>query len=145
MRGANKIYAVIDTNVLVSTLYSKNGTSNPGIIINQVLEGNIIPLINPIILKEYKDVLSRPKFAFPSQLVSDLYDAFVEFGIDTERCPMDSALFPDKDDMVFYEVKLTVDDSYLITGNIRHFPMNPLVVTPAQMVEILKEKGFLQP
>lgn len=53
MRTANKIYAVIDTNVLVSTLYSKNGTSNPGIVINQVLEGNIIPIVNASILTEY--------------------------------------------------------------------------------------------
>ena len=144
MNARNKIYAVIDTNVLVSTLYSKNGTSNPGIVINQVLEGNIIPLVNSAILTEYKEVLSRPKFNFPPNLISDLFDAFAELGIDTETNPTDPNLFPDKDDIVFYEVKMAVDDSYLVTGNIKHFPKNPLIVTPAQMVEILKEKGLLR-
>ena len=65
MKDDNKIYAVIDTNVLVSTLFSTNGNSNPGIVINQVLEGNITPLVNPSILQEYREVLSRPKFNFP--------------------------------------------------------------------------------
>lgn len=142
MNGANRIYAVIDTNVLVSALYSKNGTSNPGIVINQVLKGNIIPLINNAILTEYREVLSRPRFAFPSELVSDLLEAFVEFGIDTDIETVDSSRFPDKDDVVFYEVKMAVYDSYLITGNIKHFPKDPLIVTPAQMVDILKEKGL---
>ena len=39
--------------------------------------------------------------------------------------------------MVFYEVTLSVDEAYLITGNIKHFPIKPFVVTPAQMIEIL--------
>ena len=142
MKDDNKIYAVIDTNVLVSTLFSSNGNSNPGIIINQVLEGNITPLVNASILREYREVLSRSKFNFPESLISDLYDAFIELGIDIETEQLDSRLFPDKDDVVFYEVKMTVEDSYLVTGNIKHFPKDPLIVTPAQMVAILKEKGI---
>ena len=142
MKDDNKIYAVIDTNVLVSTLFSNNGNSNPGIVINQVLEGNITPLVNPSILQEYREVLSRPKFNFPENLISALYDAFIELGIDMETEQLDSSLFPDKEDVVFYEVKMAVEDSYLVTGNIKHFPKDPLVVTPAQMVAILKEKGI---
>ena len=52
-------------------------------------------------------------------------------------------MFPDPDDIVFYEVKMSVDDAYLITGNIKHFPKNPLVVTPLQMVEVLRRKGLV--
>ena len=142
MKDDNKIYAVIDTNVLVSTLFSRNGNSNPGIIINQVLEGNITPLVNASILQEYREVLSRPKFNFSESLISAFYDAFLELGIDTETEQLDSSVFPDKDDVVFYAVKMAVEDSYLVTGNIKHFPKDPLVVTPAQMVAILKEKGI---
>ena len=142
MKDGNKIYAVIDTNVLVSTLFSRFGNSNPGIIINQVLEGNITPLVNASILQEYREVLSRSKFNFPERLISALYDAFIELGIDVETEQLDSSLFPDKDDVVFYEVKMAVEDSYLVTGNIKHFPKDPLIVTPAQMVAILKEKGI---
>ena len=142
MKDGNKIYAVIDTNVLVSTLFSRFGNSNPGIIINQVLEGNITPLVNASILQEYREVLSRSKFNFPERLISALYDAFIELGIDIETEQLDSSLFPDKDDVVFYEVKMAVEDSYLVTGNIKHFPKDPLIITPAQMVAILKEKGI---
>lgn len=46
--------------------------------------------------------------------------------------------FPDPKDAVFYEVALSKDDAYLITGNTKHFPRTPIVVTPAEMLEILK-------
>lgn len=31
--------------------------------------------------------------------------------------------------------------SYLETGNIKHFPKTPIVVTPAEMLEILQKEG----
>ena len=34
-------------------------------------------------------------------------------------------------------VTLSKDDAYLVTGNIKHFPKKPFVVTPAEMVAIL--------
>ena len=46
-------------------------------------------------------------------------------------------LFPDPKDAVFYEVALSKEDSYLVTGNTKHFPTSPIVVTPAEMLEIL--------
>ena len=44
---------------------------------------------------------------------------------------------PDEDDRVFYEVSLSEDDSFLVTGNLKHFPKTPKVITAAQMMEIL--------
>ena len=44
---------------------------------------------------------------------------------------------PDEDDRVFYEVALSEEDSFLVTGNLKHFPKTPKVVTAAQMMEIL--------
>ncbi len=45
--------------------------------------------------------------------------------------------FPDASDAVFYEVALSKEGSYLVTGNKKHFPKSPIVVTPAEMMEIL--------
>lgn len=59
MNGKGKIYAAIDTNVLVSSLFSSDGTSNPSKVINAVLKGIITPLYNSEIIEEYRDVLSR--------------------------------------------------------------------------------------
>lgn len=44
-----------------------------------------------------------------------------------------------EDDRVFYEVTLSKDDAYLVTGNQKHFPKTPIVVTPAEMLEILEQ------
>ena len=40
----NKIYAVIDTNVIVSALLAKNSKSNPSVIYEAILDGIITPL-----------------------------------------------------------------------------------------------------
>ena len=143
MSGENKVLVVVDTNVLVSSLFSLDGLSNPAIIIRAILEGKIIPLYNDEILDEYRDVLSRPKFPFDNLIINTIVSAFRDFGIDTQKSKVPDEMFPDPDDIVFYEVKMSVDDAYLITGNIKHFPKNPLVVTPLQMVEVLRRKGLV--
>lgn len=143
MKGEKKIYVVIDTNVLVSSLFSPSGMSNPSQVISAVLVGAITPLYNDEIIEEYRDVLSRDKFKFNPLLIDNLLSAFTEFGINTVRTDAGNETFPDNDDIVFYEVALSVEDAYLVTGNIKHFPQKPFVVTPAQMVEILQKRGVL--
>lgn len=144
MEDENKIYAVIDTNVLVSSLFSAKGSSNPSKVIRCVLNGIITPLYNFEIIEEYRDVLSRDKFHFTPNLINDLLSVFTEFGIDTVRTNITDEIFPDSDDIVFYEVAMSVADAYLVTGNTKHFPRKAFVVTPTQMVEILCEKGLLE-
>ena len=140
MSGANKIYAAIDTNVLVSSLFSSNGESNPAKVIRAVLSGKITPLYNDEILAEYRDVLSRDKFKFDNYVIDNLISVFTEFGANVSQTKAEGFVFPDQDDIVFYEVTLSVDGSYLVTGNIKHFPIKPFVVTPAEMVRILDEE-----
>jgi hypothetical protein len=36
-------------------------------------------------------------------------------------------------------VALSVEDSFLVTGNLKHFPKKPFVVTPAEMLQIIRE------
>ena len=48
-------------------------------------------------------------------------------------------IFPDPKDIVFYEVSLSKEGSYLVTGNIKHFPQKSFVITPAEMVRLLEE------
>ena len=55
----SKIYAVIDTNVLVSALISKSIESNPMKVFRAIIQDKIIPLYNDEILSEYNSVLSR--------------------------------------------------------------------------------------
>lgn len=132
------IYAVIDTNVLVSALLASSDRSNPMRVILAILSGKIIPMYNSEIISEYREVLSRKKFPFTSGQIYDLLNYFMTFGIDCQRIDVNDEVFPDKDDRVVYEVRMSVEGSYLVTGNLRHFPYKPYVVTPAQMLEILQ-------
>lgn len=80
MPGAGKLFAVIDTNVIVSSLFSKDGTSFPAQVITAILKGAITPLYNEEILGEYQEVLSRSKFPFTKVQVDTVVSAFKDFG-----------------------------------------------------------------
>ena len=134
-----QILAVIDTNVIVSALLNHDGESNPSIVLTSVISGSITPLYNENILSEYKDVLSRDKFPFRQEDVESTIDLFVKKGILIDSTVPIKENFPDLDDVVFYEVAMSMEGTYLVTGNIKHFPINSIVVTPAEMVEKLKD------
>jgi len=134
----SKYYAVIDTNVIVSALISQTLESNPVKIIKAITQERIIPLYNDEILSEYRDVLSRAKFGLDSKLIELLIQTFTVDGISLERSAAENVQFPDKTDIVFYEVALSKEDSFLITGNVKHFPQKAFVITPARMVEMLE-------
>lgn len=133
-----KFYAVIDTNVLVSALLKRD--SAPWQILNESINGTIVPLYNGEILNEYTEVLLRKKFAFPENLVLDLLRELTKCGILISAEKTQEQL-PDPDDAVFYEVVMTArekDEAYLVTGNLKHFPIKPFIVTPREMLEIIK-------
>ncbi len=134
-----KRYAVIDTNVLVSAMLK--WTSVPGSIIEFAFSGVIIPVLNERIVEEYREVLMRDKFHLTKEIVDDVIQALEEQGeyIDTDNMTYE---LPDPKDVVFYAIvmeKRKKDDAYLVTGNIKHFPQVPFVVTPKEMLDILLE------
>lgn len=134
-----KYYAVIDTNVLVSATLKHY--SVPGSIIDLAFDGPIIPVLNDAIEKEYREVLSRPKFHLPLDLIEDILSSFHQRGLYVDAEELDIEL-PDPKDRVFYEVVMEErkeEDAYLVTGNIKHFPEKPYVVTPRQMLNIILE------
>lgn len=135
-----KIYAVIDTNVIVSALYSTKTDAATVLILDFLTIGKIIPLVNQEILAEYTDVLSRKKFNFSSDKIEKWMNFFNEYGIQTIRSESQET-FTDEKDMVFYEIALSVEGSFLVTGNIKHFPKTPIVVTPSEMIQILLSKN----
>lgn len=131
------IYAVIDTNVLVSALITRNSQSATVKVVRRLLEGGFIPLYNNDIIDEYEDVLHRHKFNILSDVTESLISLIVEKGIEIHRTAFSNSM-PDEDDRAFYEITLSVDDSFLVTGNLKHFPDSPKVVTPSEFIEILE-------
>lgn len=133
-----KCYAVIDTNVLVSALLRWD--SVPGQVVQQTYAHEIIPVFNDSILQEYEEVLSRKKFHFPTETVDFLISRLKSIGVNLAAVETLVGDFPDPKDVVFFEVameKNMTDDTFLVTGNQKHFPQHPKVVTPAEMLRIL--------
>lgn len=123
-------YAVIDTNVLVSALLTSNDNAATVIIVNKLFTGEIIPIYSNKILNEYIEVLNRKKFNFSKPLINYFIDAIKQFGILLNPSPK-NILLNDMKDVPFYEIVLERTDlTYLITGNIKHFPKEKFVLTP---------------
>lgn len=101
-----------------------------------MLQGRIVPLYNEEIFDEYIDVLNRSKFHFSPSTINLYLVIIREMGVPVERIHSNES-FLDLDDAVFYEVALSKEDAYLVTGNTRHFPKSPIVVTPAEMMKLL--------
>lgn len=133
-----KCYAVFDTNVLVSALLTKHSDSATALVVNMIADGVIIPLYNEEILAEYNEVLHRKKFSFSDVTINKLLNLIRQFGLEVSASPT-GYILPDMDDLVFYEVVMEKrdDEAYLITGNLKHYPEQSFIVTPAEMIIIL--------
>ncbi len=134
-----KIYAVFDTNILVSAMISKRSDTAVVMALDTLLAGEVTPLYNDEIISEYREVLHREKFHLPEALVDRIIGYIEKTGVPSVRVHSDE-VFPDADDVVFYEVALSQEDSFLVTGNTKHFPKTPIVVTP---LDFLKKMGKL--
>ena len=130
------VYAVIDTNILVSALITHNSKASTVKVLESMFMNYFTPLYNEEILSEYEDVLHRRKFKLTEDQIRTVIDYVKQNGIDTARFPYDGEM-PDEDDRVFYEVALSEEESFLVTGNLKHFPHTTKVITAAQMMEIL--------
>ena len=116
-------YAVFDTNVLVSSLLTKNPDAATARVIYEIASQRIIPIYSKDIFDEYDEVLHRDKFPFGEEKIEGILEVIRQFGIQVEPTSTGIEL-PDEKDVVFYEVVMEKrkDDAYLITGNKKHFP-----------------------
>ncbi len=131
-------YAVIDTNVLVSALLSKNETAATTEILVKIATKEIIPVYSDEIMDEYMDVLHRKKFHFSEDRVDLILAMLEDRGEKLTPAPTGEIL-PDPKDLPFYEVVMEKgeDDAWLVTGNLKHFPVKPFVVTPREFLDII--------
>ncbi|MGN0634081.1 MAG: putative toxin-antitoxin system toxin component, PIN family [Oscillospiraceae bacterium] len=135
-----QIYAVVDTNVIVSALITKNPQSPPYLVLREMLDGRIVPLFHADIIEEYREVLSRAKFHLKDETIQKVINSIISNGVEVNPTPTGEILV-DMDDLVFYEVAMEKrdDDAYLVTGNQKHYPVKDFIVTPSEMLNILNE------
>lgn len=111
---------VLDTNVLVSALLKAH--SDAGAIVRLVMSGTVNVVYDSRILSEYRDVLCRPKFRFEKFEVEAILTQIEAEGILAVAIPLQVEL-PDRDDEPFLEAALAVNDTVLVTGNKKDFPL----------------------
>lgn len=131
------IYAVIDTNVLVSALITHNPEAATAKVVSILLEQGFVPMYDADIIAEYQDVLHRGKFPIRPDVADALISYIIENGVEASRFNFTEPM-PDEDDRVFYEVSLSNNDSFLVTGNLKHYPTTPNVVTPAVFLALFQ-------
>jgi uncharacterized protein len=129
---------VYDTNVIVSAVLKARST--PASVVAFALSGQVIPCLSPVILKEYREVLKRPKFGFEARTVDAFlkeFRAVAKLVRPTKR--VGAAL--DEADNRFLECAQAARAGYLVTGNKKHFPFPAFgktrIVSPAELLQVL--------
>lgn len=126
---------VIDTNVLVSGLLSPYSASAE--VVRLAVGGALVPLYDARILGEYREVLLERDFEIQHESVPQLLDAFESNGEPVIAIPLKNRL-PDPDDEIFLEVALSGAAEFLVTFNLKHFPVrfpNIRIVTPKAFLD----------
>jgi predicted nucleic acid-binding protein len=83
-------------------------------------------------LKEYVKVLRRPKFDFTQIEINKLLKVLLLHGVEVDTATSDRP-FSDESDRIFYDTAYG-SRSTLITGNIKHYPQKPFIMTPAEFL-----------
>jgi len=125
---------VIDTNILISALITPNG--KPAQIIELIDNIDIKVVCNEKILDEYREVLSRPKFDFSIDEQKSIVEDISSFA--THHNPTASNIpLPDEKDRIFYDTAKS-SGAILITGNMKHYPEESFIMTPAGFINLFK-------
>jgi predicted nucleic acid-binding protein len=96
------------------------------------LNGFIKPCYDQRIFTEYKEVLKRPKFNFTDWEIAALLSQIEHQGCSVVAEPLNLS-FIDEDDLKFFEVARHCK-ARLITGNLRHYPDDPIVMSVANFL-----------
>lgn len=120
---------VLDTNILVSAVWSPG--RNAADILSAVFTGALTACYDHRILDEYERVLHYPKLGFAEWEIAAVLDPLVKDGISIIAPPIRDVPFDrDETDRKFYEVAVYCD-AILVTGNLKHFPADPRIMSPA--------------
>ena len=127
------INIVLDTNIIVSAALSSEG--NPAKIIKLVAVNDGMQIYySRAILDDYKKVLSYERLNLSDEKQTRAVNLIEKNGVcvqpETSDIPM-----PDESDRIFYDTAKAVN-AYLVTGNLKHYPEESQIVTPARFVEI---------
>jgi uncharacterized protein len=132
---------VIDTNVLVSAVLKDRDPEE--VIMFVAGRDDMEWIVSPEILNEYQEVLKRPKFGLPEDILQEWFEMLEAL---TVSCDVVLDLdFPrDRKDAKFLACALSVDADYLITGD-RDFSqaqklLNTTILSVLQFKQLVCDK-----
>jgi putative PIN family toxin of toxin-antitoxin system len=111
---------VLDTNVLISACWSPGGLEAK--LVQMAIDRKVTLCVTDIVLAEYRDVARRPKFAAQRPCFDRLL-AEIEAVAEVVEPSEPAAAAPDDDDNRLLECAAGAEAKWLITGNLRHFPV----------------------
>ena len=102
MNTHQKIYVVLDTNVIVAGLLSSKKDSATVLVLEYLFEKKFTLLLTQDILLEYQKVLSRSKFSFSKELITGFLSVIDKLA--EKVTPVSSEIkLTDMNDLPFYE------------------------------------------
>ena len=134
------IYAVIDTNVIVASLLTRNHDSATARVMNAVYDGRVTPLVCDEILAEYDEVLHRPRLKLDTAKCDFILSLIRDRAEPIQPMRTDDAM-PNEDDRVFFEVALAGQHNFeaiLVTGNLKDYPHASFAMSPSAFCEFIE-------
>jgi uncharacterized protein len=135
------VRVVYDTNVLVSAALKPGST--PAVLVALALAERVRLCVSPAILAEYREVLRRPKFGFEAPSIDALLEDLTRIAL-LVYPTMHLTVAPDEADNRFLECALEASAAFLVTGNLRHFPVATFhdiqILEPARFAHVLAER-----
>ncbi len=131
---------MFDTNIVVSAMLSPSGTAADAL--RLALNRHVQLCASEVILEEYDEVLHRPKFRRPPQVVSALMKA-VRAVAELFEPTVTLTVAGDAADNRFLECAEAAEAAYLVTGNVRHFPAawgRTRIITARHLIELVAPK-----
>ncbi len=133
--------AVLDTNVIVSAGLKLESVPYR-LVMGWVFAGHVQAVTCPSVIREYREVLWRPKFTrhgFPPDWIEGLIEMSLQLP-EPAAWPLE---LPDAPDSVFLSLAHSAG-AWLVTGNMKHFPKSArggvTVISPAEYLAGLEKE-----
>jgi len=115
---------VLDTSVIISALYSKNGQSNK--LLYHCLNGDIEYALTPLLLWEYigkvEEKIDEKIFSITKKTANTIFNRLLEISNMIYQPILNRPILPDVSDDKILECAISSNSSHIITYNISHFP-----------------------
>jgi putative PIN family toxin of toxin-antitoxin system len=141
--------AVLDTNVIISALYSKKGASYQ--LLRGAISGTLRYALSPLLILEYEGVIHRKieegflEISLPD--CEKILDVISSFAIIVWEPLILRPVLPDPSDDKILECAISGNCTHVITFNKKHFPEEIFkfyginILTPGEFLKTWREKS----